>query len=78
MENQFKKRDAQGNKLPEQIGKGIDEIHLKIVLDARKEVKKETLSFKVEEEQFNKFKSIPNNQELLRAFVRGIIKQKGL
>lgn len=32
MKNNFKKADAQGNKLPEEIGKGINEEHLKKVL----------------------------------------------
>ena len=32
MKNKFKKADAQGNKLPEEIGKGINTEHLKKVL----------------------------------------------
>jgi len=35
MKNKFKKSDAQGNKLPEKIGKGINEEHLKEVLEER-------------------------------------------
>ena len=32
MKNKFKKSDAKGNKLPEEIGKGINEEHLEKVL----------------------------------------------
>lgn len=33
--NKFKKQDAKGKQLSETIGKGIDEIHTKKVLEAR-------------------------------------------
>ena len=35
MKNKFKKSDANGNELPEAIGKGVDETHLKKVMKAR-------------------------------------------
>ena len=35
MSNQFKKQDSKGNRLPEKIGKGINEEHKDKVLKAR-------------------------------------------
>ena len=32
MKNKFKKADAQGNRLPEEIGKGLNKEHLKKVM----------------------------------------------
>ena len=35
MKNEFKKRDAKGNQLPEKIGKGINKEHLEKVMNER-------------------------------------------
>jgi len=78
MKNKFKKSDANGNELPEAIGQGRNETHITIVLEARKEAMYGNLSFRVTKEQEEKFKGIPNSQDLLRACVREIIKQNGL
>lgn len=44
--NEYKKRDANGNQLPEQIGKGLNLEHLAKVKEAR-EVKNKTIIAKV-------------------------------
>jgi hypothetical protein len=56
MKNEYKKRDAKGNKLPEQIGKGLNLEHCNKVLKERENLS-ETVSFrvtKVDKENFLK------------------------
>jgi len=57
MKNEFKKRDAKGNQLPEQIGKGLNAEHWAKVKAAR-EMLTETIAFRVPEKtklQLDKF-----------------------
>lgn len=75
MENEFKKQDANGNKLTEEIGKGGNEPHIEKVL--REVIYDETISFKIQGKLKEEFKSLcPNQTELLRAFVSGYVSQK--
>jgi antitoxin component of RelBE/YafQ-DinJ toxin-antitoxin module len=54
--NEYKKRDANGNQLPEQIGKGLNLEHLAKVKEAR-EVKNKTIIAKVTTSFKNKWQS---------------------
>ena len=57
MKNKFKKRDAKGNQLPEQIGKGLNAEHWAKVKAARENLT-ETIAFRVSEKtkiQLDKF-----------------------
>lgn len=54
MKNQFKKRDAQGNELPEQIGKGLNLEHCNKVIAERRNLS-ETISFRVTKEDKENF-----------------------
>ena len=60
MENEFKKQDSNGNPLPEEIGKGINELQAKKVLDARKQM----VGVLVEPELKEKFKKACQMLEL--------------
>ena len=62
MKNKYKKSDANGNPLPEQIGKGIDAEHLKKVQDVRNV------------EAMNSFKST----EIDKLIFRDLCKELGL
>lgn len=75
--NTFKKSDANGKQLAEEIGKGIDNIHTQKVLEARKN--NGVMSFKLPEQlKEDFFNDCENPSELLRAFVRGYVSQRKL
>lgn len=74
--NKFKKQDANGNELPEAIGQGRNEIHIKLVLEARKEVNNDIYSFRISSKLKESFNELDNNGEVLRAFVRGYVAQR--
>ena len=54
MKNEFKKRDAQGNQLPEEIGKGLNLEHCNKVMNERNKLS-ETISFRVTKEDKENF-----------------------
>ncbi len=54
MKNQFKKRDAQGNQLSEEIGKGLNLEHCNKVMKERNNLS-ETISFRVTKEDKENF-----------------------
>lgn len=75
MGNTYKKQDANGNQLAEEIGKGIDELHQKKVLEARKN--DATYQFRTPtqlKEDFNKV--CENPSEVLRSLMRGYVNHK--
>ena len=77
MKNKFKKPDAQGNRLPEEIGKGINKEHLKKVMK-ESTIKDDIISFKIEREIHDKLIRASNKlnvskshiiQELIKEFL---------
>lgn len=73
--NKFKKQNAQGDRLPEEIGKGINEDHLTKVREALKNDSIQT--FKIPEKLKNEFAEVCDNpSEVLRALVRGYVSLK--
>jgi hypothetical protein len=75
--NKFKKADANGNELAEQIGKGINEEQTQKALEARKN--NDIMSFKLPmqlKDDLQKYSINPS--ELLRAFIRGYVSERKL
>jgi hypothetical protein len=68
MKNNFKKSDAQGNKLPEQIGKGLNKEHLKKVLKETS-IKNDIISFKIEREIHDKLIRSANKMNVSKSFI---------
>ena len=68
MKNNFKKSDAQGNKLPEQIGKGLNKEHLKKVLKETS-IKDDIISFKIEREIHDKLIRSANKMNVTKSFI---------
>jgi len=68
MKNNFKKSDAQGNKLPEQIGKGLNKEHLKKVLKETS-IKDDIISFKIEREIHDKLIRSANKMNVSKSFI---------
>lgn len=76
MKNTYKKQDAKGNELSEEIGKGINEVHLKLVLQAREVAGDDTHSFRIDSELKKEFKKLTNYNGMLRAFCSEMVKLK--
>ena len=68
MKNNFKKSDAQGNKLPEQIGKGLNKEHIKKVLKETS-IKDDIISFKIEREIHDKLIRSANKMNVSKSFI---------
>ena len=68
MKNNFKKSDAQGNKLPEQIGKGLNKEHIKKVLKETS-IKDDIISFKIEREIHDKLIRSGNKMNVSKSFI---------
>ena len=76
MKNEYKKRDSEGNKLPDEIGKGLTEHWVKIEPEIS-ELNDSIMSFKLPEELKDKFTDCcDNSSEVLRSFVRGYVQLK--
>lgn len=75
MKNRYKKADAQGNELPEQIGKGLTEHWIKIEPEII-ELKGKVMTFRISEDLKNEFMACTKDTgKLLRSFVRGYVAQ---
>jgi len=79
MRNKFKKVDANGESLPEEIGKGINEEHLKKVIDYRHTMTREivyddVITFKINSNEKIEFFECFGNSTELRNMVRNYIK----
>jgi len=68
MKNKFKKVDAKGNRLPEQIGKGINKEHLKKVMKETT-IKDDMISFKIEREIHDKLIRAANKMNVTKSFI---------
>ena len=68
MKNKFKKSDANGNKLPEEIGKGINKDHLEKVM---KEIntKDDIISFKIESDIHDKLIKSASKRGVSKSFI---------
>jgi hypothetical protein len=77
MENEFKKQDVDGNKLPEIIGKGLTG-HWLMIEDEIRELRDDVMTFKLPLELKKAFMKEKNPSRILRAFVRGYVSQQKL
>ena len=74
LKNTFKKSDANGNELAEEIGKGINKEHLEKVMEERKF--NDIITFKLPAKLKEDFvANCKNPSEVLRAFARGYVSQ---
>jgi len=71
--NNYKKKDANGNEIAEQIGKGFNEAHYKKVQEARK--KQFTHTFKVSKMLEKDYRDCGGTDGMLRAFMQGFVIQ---